>query len=113
MLKNSNSSRYENLMRLKANFRLLLTGTPLQNNLQELISLLAFILPKLFKEKHEDLQSIFKFKAKTTDDADANNALLSQQSIKRATSMMTPFVVRRRKAQVLKHLPAKTKAVVD
>jgi len=72
----------------------------LQNNLQELVSLLAFILPKVFKEQQEDLQSIFKFKAKTTDDADSNSALLSKERIKRARSMMTPFVLRRRKEQV-------------
>ncbi|KAK9480939.1 SNF2 family N-terminal domain-containing protein [Lipomyces japonicus] len=108
MLKNSESERYNKLMKLKAKFRLLLTGTPLQNNLQELISLLAFILPNLFKERKEDLQIIFKHKAKTTDTEDANNiALLSQQRISRAKTMMTPFVLRRKKDQVLQHLPKK------
>ena len=111
MLKNSNSSRYDNLIKLPASFRLLLTGTPLQNNLQELASLLAFILPSVFQEKKEALQSIFKYKAKTTDDDESNNALLSQQRIKRARAMMTPFVLRRKKAQVLKHLPEKTSRV--
>src|SRR4051812_41460567 len=100
MLKNSNSSRYSTLMKLKAEFRLLLTGTPLQNNLQELISLLAFILPDLFNEKREQLQSIFKFKAKTSDGASESIKLLSQERIKRARTMMTPFVLRRRKNQV-------------
>lgn len=100
LLKNSSSNRYDALMRLPANFRLLLTGTPLQNNLQELASLLAFILPEVFNEKREDLASIFKYKAKTTDDDESNSALLSAQRIKRARAMMTPFVLRRKKAQV-------------
>ncbi|KAK9323185.1 SNF2 family N-terminal domain-containing protein [Lipomyces orientalis] len=109
LLKNSESERYQKLMRLKAEFRLLLTGTPLQNNLQELISLLAFILPHLFKERKEDLAGIFKHKAKTTTNSDdaSNLALLSQQRISRAKTMMTPFVLRRKKDQVLQHLPKK------
>ncbi|KAK9372018.1 SNF2 family N-terminal domain-containing protein [Lipomyces chichibuensis] len=113
LLKNSESERYQKLMRLKAEFRLLLTGTPLQNNLQELISLLAFILPNLFRDRKEDLAGIFKHKAKTTTDSgDASNlALLSQQRISRAKTMMTPFVLRRKKDQVLQHLPKKHHAV--
>ena len=93
-------------MRFPAKFRLLLTGTPLQNNLKELAALLGFILPALFKERREDLEYIFKARARTTDDD--HSALLSAQRIARARSMMTPFVLRRKKHQVLKHLPSKT-----
>lgn len=93
-------------MRIPASFRLLLTGTPLQNNLKELAALLGFILPSVFRERRGDLDFIFKAKARTTDDSHA--ALLSAQRIARAKSMMTPFVLRRKKHQVLKHLPAKT-----
>ncbi len=96
-------------MRIQAKFRLLLTGTPLQNNLQELASLLGFILPSVFKEHEEALEFVFSHKART---ADANHAaLLSGQRIARARSMMTPFVLRRKKHQVLKHLPTKTRRV--
>ncbi|KAL1303705.1 hypothetical protein AAFC00_007057 [Neodothiora populina] len=109
-LKNSTSKRHIELMRIPAEFRLLLTGTPLQNNLQELVSLLAFIMPKLItSEIKESLDLIFKYKA-TTKDAD-HAALLSAQRIKRARSMMTPFILRRKKAQVLKHMPAKIRRV--
>ncbi|TQS36782.1 hypothetical protein Golomagni_02758 [Golovinomyces magnicellulatus] len=105
MLKNVKSQRYQGLTRIPARFRLLLTGTPLQNNLQELAALLAFILPDVFKDLEEDLNTIFKAKATTSDSDHA--ALLSTQRIDRARSMLTPFVLRRKKAQVLKHLPAK------
>ncbi|KAI9806845.1 MAG: hypothetical protein M1833_002502 [Piccolia ochrophora] len=108
-LKNSTSQRYEALMRIPAKFRLLLTGTPLQNNLRELAALLGFILPSIFKERKGDLEYIFKHKAKTTDDD--HSALLSSQRIARARSMMTPFILRRKKQQVLKHLPPKTTRV--
>ncbi|TVY28080.1 ATP-dependent helicase [Lachnellula hyalina] len=105
-LKNPNSQRYQGLVRIPAEFKLLLTGTPLQNNLQELAALLAFIMPSVFEERQEDLQYIFKAKA-TTRDAD-HAALLSAQRIGRAKTMLTPFVLRRKKEQVLKHLPTKT-----
>jgi SWI/SNF-related matrix-associated actin-dependent regulator 1 of chromatin subfamily A len=106
MLKNVKSQRYQGLIKIPARFRLLLTGTPLQNNLQELAALLAFILPAVFKELEDDLNYIFKAKATTSDSNHA--ALLSAQRIARARSMLTPFVLRRKKDQVLKHLPAKT-----
>ena len=109
ILKNSKSAGYDALMRIQADFRLLLTGTPLQNNLKELASLLGFILPSVFREHGEELEAIFSHKVKTTDDSHA--ALLSNQRIGRAKSMMTPFVLRRKKYQVLKHLPAKIRRV--
>lgn len=104
-LKNSTTKRHVQLMRIPAQFRLLLTGTPLQNNLQELVSLLGFILPHVFDEKREELESIFKYKASTNDSDHA--ALLSAQRIARARSMMAPFILRRKKADVLKDIPAK------
>lgn len=112
MLKNSTSERYNKLMRLKANYRLLLTGTPLQNNLKELVSLLAFMLPNLFVEKREDLQGLFNKKASVDTTSDDYNPLMSQQAINKAKTMMTPFVLRRKKAQVLKYLPGKSHEVV-
>ena len=109
LLKNSKSAGYEALMRIPTQFRLLLTGTPLQNNLRELASLLGFILPSVFREHSEDLEAIFSHKAKTTDDSHA--ALLSSQRIARAKSIMTPFVLRRKKHQVLEYLPSKSRKI--
>lgn len=109
LLKNPKSKRYASLVKIPATQRLLLTGTPLQNNLQELAALLAFIMPKVFKSVESELEFIFKSKA-TTRDAD-HAALLSAQRIERAKSMLTPFVLRRKKTQVLKHMPGKTNRV--
>lgn len=111
MLKNSMSERFEKLIRIKANFRVLLTGTPLQNNLRELISLLNFIMPSLFYEQKEALINVFKQKA-TTNTNDGYNPLLAQEALQRAKQLMKPFILRRRKQQVLKHLPAKHIKVV-
>ncbi|KAA1135009.1 hypothetical protein PGTUg99_007254 [Puccinia graminis f. sp. tritici] len=106
-LKNSQSKRYKDLMRMHVRWRLLLTGTPLQNNLQELVSLLSFILPKIFGgQAQEDLRLIFK----VPSEAQVN--LLAQTRITRAKKMMSPFVLRRKKTQVLKELPKKIEKVI-
>ncbi|KAG6372308.1 P-loop containing nucleoside triphosphate hydrolase protein [Boletus reticuloceps] len=105
VLKNFQSQRYQALLKFDARWRLLLTGTPLQNNLQELVSLLNFILPNLLGGTMDSLRAIFKTKG------DAKVALLSQERISRAKKMMTPFVLRRRKDQVLKDLPRKTERI--
>lgn len=104
-MKNPLSQRFVGINKIPTKFRLLLTGTPLQNNLQELATLLSFILPQVFHEKAEEMGIIFKNKIQVRDTN--HGALLSAQRIARARSMLTPFVLRRKKAQVLKHLPAK------
>lgn len=109
MLKNRDTERYKALRRIRAKFRVILTGTPLQNNLQELVSVLAFIMPDLFDDCEEDLNLIFSHKAKTTDEDHA--ALLSKKRIQRAKTMLTPFILRRTKDQVMKDLPSKIKRV--
>jgi SWI/SNF-related matrix-associated actin-dependent regulator 1 of chromatin subfamily A len=97
-------------MKIKAQFRVLLTGTPLQNNLTELASILSFILPSIFLKRKDDLSFIFKYRAKTLDDS--HEALLSAQRTARAKSMMAPFILRRKKYQVRKDLPSKTTRTV-
>lgn len=105
VLKNFQSQRYQSLLKYGSTWRLLLTGTPLQNNLQELISLMNFILPEQFSDQFENIHAIFKAKG------DAKVSLLSQERISRAKKMMTPFVLRRRKDQVLKDLPNKSERI--
>ena len=109
-LKNANSQVALKLSRIDSKFRLLLTGTPLQNNLKELVSLLGFLQPCLFRSKQEELQAIFKHTAKALDNSN-HAALLSTQRVNRARSMLTPFILRRKKYQVLKELPKKERRV--
>ncbi|KAI6002712.1 SNF2 family N-terminal domain-containing protein [Pisolithus albus] len=109
VLKNFQSQRYQALLKFEARWRLLLTGTPLQNNLQELvvgrILFLTSSYPTYLATAMESLRAIFKTKG------DAKVTLLSQERVSRAKKMMTPFVLRRRKDQVLNDLPSKVERV--
>jgi SWI/SNF-related matrix-associated actin-dependent regulator 1 of chromatin subfamily A len=114
VLKNANTIRYKSLMKIGTKCRILLTGTPLQNSLQELMSILGFLMPEVFYGRESPvpdmLQILFKHKAKVTE-TDSHSTLLSAQRIQRARTMLMPFILRRKKAQVLKHLPKKTSRV--
>ena len=52
-MKNKSAVLFDQLKRLQAKHCLLLTGTPLQNNLNELWALLSFILPGLFNDEQQ------------------------------------------------------------
>ncbi|XP_017152064.1 SWI/SNF-related matrix-associated actin-dependent regulator of chromatin subfamily A containing DEAD/H box 1 homolog [Drosophila miranda] len=106
MLKNMTTQRYANLITINARMRILLTGTPLQNNLLELISLLCFVMPKFFAKSIEDIKSLFVKKNKTDGDQEEVSQFQETQ-IQRAKRIMKPFVLRRLKKDVLKHLPKK------
>ncbi|KAG8721891.1 hypothetical protein FRC08_009148 [Ceratobasidium sp. 394] len=107
VLKSFQSQRYQQLVKIQGRWRSLLTGTPLQNNLQGLVSLISFILPgKFTAETIGPLRTISKVRA------DSHTSLLSQEHVSRVKAMMTPFVLRRRKDQVLKDLPNKTEHII-
>ncbi|XP_066137472.1 SWI/SNF-related matrix-associated actin-dependent regulator of chromatin subfamily A containing DEAD/H box 1 homolog [Euwallacea fornicatus] len=110
MLKNMNTQRYENLIRINARHRILLTGTPLQNNLLELMSLLIFVMPKIFAEKTDDLKNLFQKNSKAKEDE--NVPSFEREQIEQAKRIMKPFVLRRLKRDVLQDLPKKTDLVV-
>ncbi|KFM65528.1 SWI/SNF-related matrix-associated actin-dependent regulator of chromatin subfamily A containing DEAD/H box 1, partial [Stegodyphus mimosarum] len=103
MLKNMASQRYQHLMRVKAPRRLLLTGTPLQNNLVELMSLLIFAMPHMFSGKTEQIKQMFSAVSKTNE----NKLSYEKERIDHAKRIMKPFVLRRLKREVLKELPPK------
>ncbi|XP_066995826.2 SWI/SNF-related matrix-associated actin-dependent regulator of chromatin subfamily A containing DEAD/H box 1 homolog [Anabrus simplex] len=110
MLKNMTSQRHENLSRINAAHRILLTGTPLQNNLLELMSLLSFLMPKMFRGKREHLRTLFsKFpKEISLETNESKLPKFEQQQIALARRIMKPFVLRRLKSEVLQDLPTKT-----
>ncbi|KAM8886607.1 SWI/SNF-related matrix-associated actin-dependent regulator of chromatin subfamily A containing DEAD/H box 1A isoform 2-T2 [Spinachia spinachia] len=101
MLKNMNSLRYRHLMAINAEHRLLLTGTPLQNNLLELMSLLNFIMPSMFSSSTTQLSKMFSM------NSHEEQSRFERDRISQAKLIMKPFILRRVKSEVLKQLPAK------
>ncbi|KAL0994230.1 hypothetical protein UPYG_G00119550 [Umbra pygmaea] len=95
-IKNEKSKLSEIVREFKTTNRLLLTGTPLQNNLHELWSLLNFLLPDVFNSAN-DFDSWF----------DTNNCLGDQKLVERLHGVLRPFLLRRIKAEVEKNLPPK------
>ncbi|KAI9591247.1 P-loop containing nucleoside triphosphate hydrolase protein [Syncephalis fuscata] len=102
MVKNFTSDRYVKLMSINVSFRLLLTGTPLQNNLQELLSLLTFVMPLNKEHDVATMRCVFRPVSVAEIDGQGN-----RRAAKFALFMLDPFILRRRKAQVLKDLPKK------
>ncbi|XP_029016897.1 SWI/SNF-related matrix-associated actin-dependent regulator of chromatin subfamily A containing DEAD/H box 1A [Betta splendens] len=105
MLKNMSSLRYRHLMAINAEHRLLLTGTPLQNNLLELMSLLNFIMPSMFSSSTTQLSKMFSLKSHD------EQSRFERDRISQAKLIMKPFILRRVKSEVLKQLPAKQEKV--
>eukprot|EP00094_Tigriopus_californicus_P011326 TCALIF_10932-PA protein Name:"Similar to smarcad1 SWI/SNF-related matrix-associated actin-dependent regulator of chromatin subfamily A containing DEAD/H box 1 (Xenopus tropicalis)" AED:0.09 eAED:0.09 QI:336/0.88/1/1/1/1/10/119/802 len=110
MLKNMATSRYENLMRVQASRKLLLTGTPLQNNLVELMSLLVFVMPEMFANKKEQLKKMFSIFPRNQEDN--GRSKYEKDRIAHAKRIMKPFFLRRLKSEVLTELPKKTEEVI-
>ncbi|KAK3583927.1 hypothetical protein CHS0354_033713 [Potamilus streckersoni] len=110
MLKNMSSLRFQNLMRINAQRRLLLTGTPLQNNLVELMSLLCFVMPDMFIGKTEHLKRIFTAITRSGGD-DSKRSKYESERIAHAKRIMRPFVLRRLKSEVMSQMPKKTEIV--
>ena len=102
-LKNE-ASLFSNVVRtLHTTHRLLLTGTPLQNNLHELWALLNFLLPDIFSSA-EQFDEWFDLEI---DDEDAKKQMISQLH-----KILRPFMLRRLKADVAKGLPPKTETLI-
>ncbi|UKT64549.1 DEAD/DEAH box helicase [Pedobacter mucosus] len=101
-IKNPESQRYKSVRMLQSRNKVVLTGTPIENNTFDLYGQLSFACPGLFgsKQQFADLYStpIDQFK-------DNKRAAELQEKIR-------PFILRRTKEQVAKELPDKTEIVL-
>ncbi|MDR1856677.1 MAG: DEAD/DEAH box helicase [Desulfovibrio sp.] len=100
-IKNMETKRSSAAMHLKGNFRMVTTGTPIENNLGELWNLFRFINPGY-------LGSLEKFNKRFAQPIERDNDKNARRSLKR---LISPFILRRTKGQVLTELPAKTESV--
>ncbi|KAK4199103.1 SNF2 family N-terminal domain-containing protein [Triangularia verruculosa] len=108
-MKNPKTKLYKDLLRITADWRLILSGTPVQNNLMEMIALLRFVEPKLFSEHFETLEALFSQKFSLADVS--KGAILASERVPRARTILEPFILQRRKEQVLQDMPKKTTRV--
>ncbi|KAJ6445623.1 Mediator of RNA polymerase II transcription subunit 14 [Purpureocillium lavendulum] len=110
-MKNPETKIYRDLKRIPAAWKMLLTGTPVQNNLMEMTALLNFINPQMFSGCMEHIRYIFSQKVTIRDVS--NGAFLYSERVKRARTILEPFILQRRKDQVLSDMPRKINTVVQ
>ncbi|KAH9822871.1 SNF2 family N-terminal domain [Teratosphaeria destructans] len=115
-IRNFNSQRWQVLIRLKTKARLLLTGTPLQNSLTELWSLLTFLTAGDDDPAHGDLEEFLShWKEPVKEIFDRGVQTLSAEAqtvVNQLHISLRPFLLRRLKTEVEKDLPKKTESVV-
>lgn len=100
-LKVPTSSRFLNLNEIRSVRRLLLSGTPVQNDLSELLALMSFIMPDIFRKVGiDEILEGFGWDRKSNLPLGSSNSV----SINQLRAMLAPFVLRRVKSDVLDQL---------
>ncbi|KAH4208651.1 hypothetical protein HBI95_093510 [Parastagonospora nodorum] len=117
-IKNFKSQRWQTMLTLRTQRRLLLTGTPLQNNIDELWSLLYFLMPAGFAGEGRIAnleQFTLALKDPTKQILDQGRQKLdaeAQKVVSRLHEVLRPYLLRRLKAEVEKQMPGKYEHVV-
>ncbi len=102
-IKNFQAKRSQAAMELQAGFKMITTGTPIENHLGELWNLFQFINPGL-------LGSLKFFNERYAIPIEKNRDTARRQQLQK---LIQPFILRRRKNQVLKELPEKTEITLS
>ncbi|KAJ3343455.1 hypothetical protein HDU93_008114 [Gonapodya sp. JEL0774] len=115
-IKNMNCKLIRELKQVRATNRLLLTGTPLQNNLAELWSLLNFILPEIF-DSYNNFLAWFDIEENLHGDNDGGAAGILEKEeregvVSNLHTLLRPFMLRRCKTDVETTLPSKKEYIV-
>jgi SNF2 family DNA or RNA helicase len=101
-IKNVATRRSQGAMNLQAEFKVIMTGTPLENHLGELWNLFRFINPGL-------LGSLEQFNQRFAGPIERDRNAQARQQLKK---LIQPFILRRTKTQVLQELPPRTEIPV-
>ncbi|KAM8712283.1 hypothetical protein ACLKA7_012754 [Drosophila subpalustris] len=107
-IKNFKSQRWQLLLNFSTERRLLLTGTPLQNDLMELWSLMHFLMPYVFSS-HREFKEWF---SNPMTGMIEGNMEYNETLITRLHKVIRPFLLRRLKKEVEKQMPKKYEHVV-
>ena len=102
-IKNPGTKRSQAAMKIRADFRLLTTGTPIENHLGELWNLFRFINPGL-------LGSLDTFTEKFSHPIERHGDVEAREQLRR---LIQPFILRRTKSQVLAELPQRTEVMLQ
>lgn len=102
-IKNANTQRAKCARKLPADFKVVLTGTPVQNNLMDLHSLYSFLNPQLLGSESQFRK---RFALPISRDND-------EQAKSHVQQLVSPFLLRRHKRDVLKELPARTELTLN
>ena len=102
-IKNGATRRSQAAMSLSADFRVIMTGTPVENHLGELWNLFRFINPGL-------LGSEKQFQTKFAGPIERNKDKGAKQRLKK---LVQPFILRRAKSKVLEELPSRTEITLS
>ena len=102
-IKNAATKRSQAAMKLQGGFKILTTGTPIENHLGELWNLFRFINPGLLGSQDQFNQRF----------ANAIERNQDKQARNRLKKLIQPFILRRTKTQVLEELPARTEVTLQ
>jgi superfamily II DNA or RNA helicase len=102
-LKNAETRRAQASKRIDAGFRLALSGTPLENRLEELWSLFDTVTPGLLGSREA-------FQRRFSGPIEKGHGVHARQALK---ALLRPFLLRRTKGAVLTELPARTEITLE
>ncbi|XP_020085595.1 protein PHOTOPERIOD-INDEPENDENT EARLY FLOWERING 1-like isoform X2 [Ananas comosus] len=108
LIKNWKSQRWQTLLNFNSKRRILLTGTPLQNDLMELWSLMHFLMPHIF-QSHQEFKDWF---SKPISGMVEGQEKVNKEVVDRLHNVLRPFILRRLKRDVEKQLPKKHEHVI-